>query len=429
MSGESLKSILSFGLIFAASLLFNPVFAADFEMDWIIEGQANLREASSKEAKIVSSYEGVIDEKPIYDRFVTGNQYSIGDYKITIESEEGQMLNEMIIEQQELQKDSFKHKIRYYDRFSDGYVEIAEALLDPIGYNKYIIQGRSFDHNPNSNLELFVIERGYSLDDLEAIPNDIFSPKEFTLGRQLMEEFEDIGEGGVDLRQYAINHLHMNKEQIQERMIESFSRQSSELFADIMSGNTQSELQSEREASASVPSRGAQDIFEDTRHVRDSLYGDPIEMFDTTTYIENNPLLVLIPVSVALAILGYLMRRRLFQGTMEESPLIVTEPQINYKELTQDMLDHSLNLYNSGRQKEAHEVLSQAIRYYYSQDLKIFKDVTNFELIDLVRRENNQDYQRISNWLLLCGSVEFAKHPSNENAFKDALSEFSKTIS
>ena len=49
------------------------------------------------------------------------------------------MLNGMIDEQQELQKDSFKHKIRYYDRFSDGYVEVAEALLDPIGDNKYLI--------------------------------------------------------------------------------------------------------------------------------------------------------------------------------------------------------------------------------------------------------------------------------------------------
>ena len=98
------------------------------------------------------------------------------------------------------------------------------------------LQGRSLDHNPNSNLELFVdLKVDILWIILEAIPNDIFSPKEFTLGRQLMEEFQATGEGGVDLRQYAINHLHMNKEQIQEKMIESFSKQSSETFADIMS--------------------------------------------------------------------------------------------------------------------------------------------------------------------------------------------------
>lgn len=423
------------------TLLFNPVFAEEikFEMDWIIEGQINRQENSSKEAAIVSSYEELIDQKPrkpIYDKFVTNNQYSIGDYNITIESEEGQMLNGMIIEQQELQKDSFKHKIRYYDRFSDGYVEVAEALLDPIGNNKYLIQGRSLDHNPNSNLELFVIERGYSLDNLKAIPNDIFSPKEFTLGRQLMEEFQATGEGGADLRQYAVNHLHMNKEQIQEKMIESFSRQSSELFADIMSGNT---LQSESEITVSVPSGESQSIFdnfkfeqpkfENTRHVRDSLQSGPIEIFQPSTEIVNNPWLILIPIFAGLAILGYLMKRKLSQVDLEEPLLIPAAPQVNYKELTQDMLKNSLKLYNSNKQKQAHEVLSQAIRYYYSQDLKIFKDVTNFELIGYMRKENNSDYQKIRNWLLLCGSVEFAKYPSNGMAFKDALSEFSKTIS
>lgn len=435
--------MFSLFFVMSSTLFFNPVFAEEmnFEMDWIIEGQINQQEISSEEAEIVSSYEELIEEKPkkpIYDKFVTNNQYSVGDYKITIDSEEGQMLNGMIIEQQALQKDSFKHKIKYYDRFSDGYVEVAEALLDPIGDNKYLIQGRSLDHNPNSNLELFVIERGYSLDNLEAIPNDIFSPKEFTLGRQLMEEFEATGDGGVDLRQYAINHLHMNKEQIQEKMIESFSKQNSEMFADIMSGNTlQSELQSE--ITVSVPSRESQSIFdnfkfeqpkfENTRHVRDSLQSGPIEIFQPSTDIVNNPWLILIPIFVGLAIFGYLMKRKLSHKTIEEPLLIPTVPQINYKELTQDMLNNSLKLYDSNKQKQAHEVLSQAIRYYYSQDLKIFKDVTNFELINFMRKQNNSDCQKIRNWLLLCGSVEFAKYPSNEMAFKEALSQFSKTIS
>ena len=428
-------------------MLVNPVFAeeTDLKMDWIIEGQVDEREISPDRAEIISSYEELIGDakpkKPIYDKFVTNNQYFVKDYKITIDSEEGQMLNEMIVEQQELQKDSFKHKIRYYDRFSDGYVEVAEALLDPIGNNRYLIEGRLLDHNPNSNLELFVLERGYSLDNLEAIPNDIFSPKEFTLGRQLMEQFQEDGEGGVDLRQYAINHLHMNKEQIKEKMIESLSRQSSEMFADIMSGNTlQSELQSETEVPVTAPSRESQGIFdnfefeqskfEDTQHVHDSLQGRPIQIPQLTSELENNPLLILIPTFVGLVILGYVMKRRSSQGTItKQQILVVTQPQVNYKELVQDMLNNSLNLYNSNKQKEAHQVLSQAIRYYYSQDLKIFKDVTNFELIDFMKKDNNSDHQRIRDWLLLCGSVGYAKSFPNEASFKEALSQFSKIIS
>ena len=93
------------------------------------------------------------------------------------------------------------------------------------------------------------------------------------------------------------------------------------------------------------------------------------------------------------------------------------------------MLDNSLKLYNSNKPKQAHAVLSQAIRYYYSQDLRISKDVTNLELTDFMRKESNSDYQKIRDWLLLCGSVEFAKYPPNKASFKDVLSQFSKVIS
>ena len=208
-----LNNISKFLLLLPLIILVNPIYADDtqIQMDWIIEGQIDENNITSKEAEIVSSYEELVSEnteppKPIYDKFVTNNQYSIGDYEITINSEEGQILNGVLIEQIELQDESFKHKIKYYDRFSDGYIQIAEALLDPIGDNKYLIKGQSLDYNPNSNLELFVLERGYNMDNLEAIPNDIFTPKEFTLGRQLMEDAQRNGESiGIDLREYSPN--------------------------------------------------------------------------------------------------------------------------------------------------------------------------------------------------------------------------------
>ena len=211
-------------ILFFASLIFlvNPAFADgnEIQMDWLIEGQIDKQSVTTQQGEIVSSYEELTikDTKPIYDKFITSNQYSIGEYKITIDSEEGQILNAMLIEQRDLRQESFQQKIKYYDRFSDGYVQIAEALLDPIGESKYLIQGRSLDYNPNSNLELFVLERGYSMDNLESIPNDIFTPKEFTLGRALMDDAIRNGEGEFDLREYSPNYLLLNKEQIQETM-------------------------------------------------------------------------------------------------------------------------------------------------------------------------------------------------------------------
>ena len=122
----------------------NPVYAdnSEIQMDWLIEGELNEQSVTAKESEIILNYEENIEDskstKPIYDKFITNNQYSIGDYKITINSEEGQILNGVLVEQRDVRQDSFQHKIKYYDRFSDGYVQIAEALLDPIGDSKYL---------------------------------------------------------------------------------------------------------------------------------------------------------------------------------------------------------------------------------------------------------------------------------------------------
>ena len=56
----------------------------------------------------------------------------LGNKEITIDSREGQFLNKILIEQREINKENFFHMIKYLDRYSDGYVELAEALLDPV---------------------------------------------------------------------------------------------------------------------------------------------------------------------------------------------------------------------------------------------------------------------------------------------------------
>ncbi|MGY5150003.1 MAG: hypothetical protein ACW9W3_08050 [Candidatus Nitrosopumilus sp. bin_68KS] len=423
-----------------------PVYADDSEiqMDWLIEGEIDEQSSTKQEAEIVSSYEELIKKesaKPIYDKFITNNQYAMGDYKITIDSEEGQILNGKLIEQRDLRQDSFEHKIKYYDRFSDGYIEIAEALLDPIGDSKYIIQGRTYDYNPNSNLELFVLERGYSMDNLGAIPNDIFSPQEFTLGRALLEEAARTGEGEFDLREYSPNYLLLNKEQIQERMINAFTEQTTQIFNEIISGE---KLQPDGTMpntgiAVSQPSRESKNIFdnfkyeqprfENTRHIRDSLQNNPLQTIQSLQDFEDASLFLLIPVFLGLAVFGYLMRKKLLERKLEEPLLQVSKPQIDFRELTQDMLHKSRILYQNNKRKDAYEILSQAIRYYYSQHMEIYKELTNQELLNYLRESKAIEYVQVKNWLLLCGSVEYAKYDSKDIDFENVISKFSKEVS
>ena len=423
-------------------ILVNPAFAEspEIQMDWLIEGQLEEETVTTQEAEIVSNYEELVETevKPIYDKFITGNKYSIGDYKITIDSEEGQVLAGVLVEQRDTRQESFKHKIKYFDRFSDGYVEIAEALLDPIGNNKYLIKGQAFDYNPNSNLELFVLERGYSMDNLEAIPNDIFTPKEFTLGRYLMDEATRSGEGEFDLREYSPNYLILTKEQIQEKMNNAFTEQTSQLFDGIISGE---KLPSHLTEPIAIPqpSRDSGNIFdnfkfeepkfENTRHIRDSIQSNPFQLPAPTQNLEDISLLLIIPVFVALAVFGYLLRKKLLERKPQEPILFVSKPQVDFRELTQQMIHKSQNLFDNNQRKEAFEALSQAIRYYYSQNMEIYKEMTNHELLNILHESKSNVYGKVRDWLLLCGSVEYAKYDSSDNDFRSALSNFSKEVS
>ena len=425
-------------------IVVNPAFAesTEIQMDWLIEGQLEEKTVTTQEAEIVSNYEELIEKeaKPIYDKFITGNKYSMGDYKITIDSEEGQVLAGMLIEQRDLRQESFQHKIKYYDRFSDGYVQIAEALLDPIGDSRYLIKGQAFDYNPNSNLELFVLERGYTMDNLEAIPNDIFTPKEFTLGRHLMDEATRSGEGEFDLREYSPNYLLLNKEQIQERMNEAFSEQTSQLFDGILSGEQLPPGKlPDLGIGVSSPTSESESIFdnfkfekpkfENTRHVRDSLQSNPFQITNPAQSLENISLLLIIPVFVALAVFGYLLRKKLSERKPQEPVLFVSKPQTDFRELTQQMIHKSQNLFDNNQRKEAFEALSQAIRYYYSQNMEIYKEMTNHELLSLLNESKSDAYGKVRDWLLLCGSVEYAKYRSSDADFRDVLSKFAKEVS
>lgn len=435
-------------IIFLMPLIFlaNPAYAEtlDIEMDWLIEGETNNQNFSPESQNIISNYEEFLEnekdekEKIVYDKFVTGNEYSMGDYKITIDSEEGQILNGIIVEQRELQHDSFIHKIQYYDRFSDGYVEIAEALLDPIGNNKYLINGRSFDYNPNSNLEFFVLERGYDLENLEAIPNHIFTPTSLDEARQMIADSQKHG-GEFDLNEFSPNYMRLDGEEVQQRMMNTITEQTSNIFTEILTGK---KLQSDGtfadiEVMISQP-RGPQSIFdnfkleqpqfENTMHVRDRLQDNTFPTLRAPQSMEDLSLLLIIPVFVGLAIFGYMMRRKLFERKLEEPIMQVVEPQIDFRQLTHQMLQNSLNLYKDNQRKEAHEVLSQAIRYYYSKKLGINKELTNFELLSNLRKSKISDYDNIRKWLVLCGSVEYAKYKSKDNDFTDALSKFSDII-
>ncbi len=172
-----------------------------------------------------------------------------------------------------------------------------------------------------------------------------------------------------------------------------------------------------------------QSKFENTRHIRDSIQSNPMQLTPPSENVEYLSSILAVTTLAGLIVFAYFMRQKFFERKPAEIPIQVSEPQIDFRQLTQDMLAKSKAMYDSNNKKEACEVLSQAIRYYYSQNLGIYKEMTNLELLTILNKLKRGEYNRVRDWLSLCGSVEYAKYDSNDDDFNNALSKFTKEIS
>ena len=425
-------------------IFINPVFGepVEVEIDWIIEGQTKIIKPSSVVEPIdeISNTDeqknDLIDDVDLtnlepYDDFITGSGYTIGNRLISIDSEEGQKLNQILIEQKKINKDNFFHMIKYLDRYSDGYVELAEALIDPVKQQKYLSTGISRDSYINSNLENFLVERGYDLNNLESIPNDAFSPTKYTDVRVAAAKIENSGVGNVDLRELLSNYVKPDSKAMHDEMIRNLSEQTSDVYDSISSSRLEISVKQSPDLTNTITDNLFDDFqfvntkFENTQHVIDSL-DKPQNLFEINKTFDYS-LLISIPVILGLVIFGYFLYRKSHVASTLE--IVTVPPSINYVENTLSMIQSSRRLFDEGSPKYAFEKFSQAIRYYYSHKLQINLDLTHTETISELKKSKISNYDDVNKWLELCGKVEFVRHKSTQKEFIKSLDSFSKSIS
>ena len=419
----------------------SPVFAEsiEVEIDWLIEGQSIMETSSSE---IITSNQIIIKKDnfvsqnnsfdvDVFEDFVTGSGYTIGDRIITIDSEEGQILNQILIEQKKIDKDNFFHMIKYLDRYSDGYIELAEALIDPVKKQQYQSSGISRDSYINSNLEHFLVERGYSLDDVESIPNDAFSPTKYDDVRAEAARISNSGVDNVDLRELLPNYVKPDSKVIHDQMVRNLSEQTTNVYDSISSSRLEISVKQSPDLTNTISDNLFDDFqfvntkFENTQHVIDSL--DNSQNLFEINKTANYSILFSIPVILVLVIFGYLLYRK----SLGKPPLqiVPVSASINYVENTISMIHSSRSLFDDGSPKYAFEKFSQAIRYYYSHKLQINLDLTPTETISELKKSEISNYDDVYKWLELCTKVEFVKHKSTQKEFIKALDSFSKSIS
>ena len=426
----------------------SPIFAepVDVEIDWTIEGQPKIIVNPSTEKSIednigidVNIINEKIQEKSLdtstetkeFEDLITGSGFSVGTRLITIDSEEGQILNQMLNEQRQINKDNFFHMIKYLDRYSDGYVELAEALLDPVKKQKYLSSGISRDYYVDSNLENFLVERGYDLNDLDSIPNNAFSPTKYDDVRLKAAQMANEGKESIDLRELLPNYVAPDSQAMKEDMIRQLTKETSNVYESISSRQLDISVNQSPDLTNSISSNLFDDFqfvntkFENTKHVIDSIE-KPQTSFELPKNYDYN-LMILIPIILGLIIFGYLSYRKSI--TKRQLSIATVTPSINYVENTLEMIQSSKNLFDDSMPKYAFEKFSQAIRYYYSNKLGINLDLTQSEMMYNLKKSDVSNYPQIQKWLQLCGQVEFVKHSSTQKEFIDSLETFRKLIS
>jgi hypothetical protein len=424
--------------------LISPVFAepVDVEIDWTIEGQPKIISDPASTVTLEETKKNVIDQKiknesikistesEEFEDLITGSGYTIGSRLITIDSEEGKLLNQILIEQREINKDNFFHMIKYLDRYSDGYVELAEALLDPVKKQRYLSSGIANEDYIDSNLENFLVERGYDLNDLDSIPNYAFSPTKYDDIRLKASQMANDGKDSIDLRELLPNYIATDSQLMKEDMIRQLTKETSNVYESISSRQLDISVNQSPDLTNPISSNLFDDFqfvntkFENTRHVIDSVE-KPQTYFEPPKNYDYN-LMILIPIILGLIIFGYFLYRKSIPK--RQLSIAIVTPSVNYVENTLEMIQSSKNLFDDSMPKYAFEKFSQAIRYYYSNKLGINLDLTQSEMMYNLKKSDVSNYSQIQKWLQLCGQVEFIKHRSTQKEFIDSLETFRKLV-
>tara|TARA_Y100000590_G_scaffold184407_1_gene210156 strand:+ start:3660 stop:5108 length:1449 start_codon:yes stop_codon:yes gene_type:complete len=145
--------------------------------------------------------------------------------------------------------------------------------------------------------------------------------------------------------------------------------------------------------------------------------------------IESN-LLWIIPLVIGIVAVSVLASKRRPKKKSIKIPIVVKNDNytISYIDLTREMLHEAQNMYNEELFKDAHEKLSQAIRFYYSNRLSNGIEITNMDTLQLLRKEKIPEFDSILNYLGMCEMIEFAKNPTEKKKFFSAIENFSEII-
>ncbi len=400
--------------------------------------------------------------------FVTGNEYALNSYPILISSDSGIALNNLLIEQIDEWKNDVAHTEDFWSRTDQvimGNFGVVNALHNPLTENNYLFDGSRYSENIKSNLDYFVQERGFDINNLESVPNHMVTPKKYDLSRAISKQWENPLANNLDiqhvrdLRDIAPNAMDFTAEQEMQMFRESVKTTSFEVVGSLMpklmvdesmflpesdsdtnKNNFENSLLNKENNSLGMSAteyeqrqqekKQEQDMFQQTNHIKDMIVDSNFETNYAVQKEQEFPLFEILSslfLSTAIVFLLYLKNKYSKKPTKQIS-LITINQKYNYLSDVESLLHEANSLYKNSQIKDAYEKLSQSIRVFYSNKLNLEKELVTSDLIPLMKNFKDSEKSLIEKSLRLSDMVEFAKHSDSNIEFQQIIEQFTNII-
>ena len=398
--------------------------------------------------------------------FVTGNEYALNSNAIYINTDEGISLNNLLIEQIEIERENVEHTDSFWSRSDQlimGNFGVINALQNPFTENNYHIEGQKHSENTNSNLEYFVQERGYDLDNLQDIPNHMITPKKYDLSRAVSKEISNPLSSNLDvqhvrdLRDISPNAFDFTPQQEMQMFRESVKDTSFDVVSILMpklmvdeswfepesAAQTNSDVKNDEKQNTSqsmIESKKQEQqekqieeekLFQETSHIKDLITNTGYEPNYDLQETSQFPLFEIITsfgMFVTSLIACQVIMRHYGKSHKITLPSITVESKSDYLTEVESLLSNATSLYRHDHIKDAYEKLSQSIRLFYSNRLELEKEIITSDLLPLMERFDHHEKSLVEESLRLSDMIEFAKHIEKDNKFEQIVTEFSKII-
>jgi len=165
-----------------------------------------------------------------------------------------------------------------------------------------------------------------------------------------------------------------------------------------------------------------QNNFGENKKITADYVGNEIKNVSLEEKKERNINWILLLIPLIASLIGWFYIKYFGKPKKVEMPEKKIKNLSNYKEEARKMIIEAEKLFKNRKEKDACEKVSQAIRYYFSSKFGIEKEITNMELLKILRKRKFKNYKELKNCLDLCALVEFAKYKANKEDFGRIIS-------